>query len=298
MKVLVTGASGLVGTALCGRLAAEGHAVFTLVRRAPGSPREIRWDPDAGTIDASGLEGLDAVVHLAGESVAGGRWTPARKKRIRDSRWVGTKVLCDALAGCAAPPKVIVSSSAIGYYGDRGAAVTDEAAPAGAGFLADVCVGWEAATAPAAAAGIRVVLLRTGIVLSTEGGALAKLLPPFKLGLGGVAGNPETYMSWITLEDLVGAIDHALHTPSLSGPVNGVAPNPVTNRAFTKALAAAVHRPAFFNVPAFVLKAGLGEMAEGLLLQSLRGTPARLLDSGYRFEHPTLEAALAAVLAR
>lgn len=295
MKVLVSGASGLVGTALCKRLKAEGHDVFTLVRRAPKTVHEVRWDPDARSIEDVGLEGLDAVVHLAGENVSGGRWTPERKRRIRDSRWVGTKVLCEALAECAAPPKVLVSASAIGYYGDRGDAVTDESAPAGSGFLADVCVGWEAATAPAAAAGVRVVLLRTGIVLSPDGGVLAKMLPPFKLGLGGVAGDPNVYMSWIALDDLVGAIVHAVNTPTLEGPVNGVAPNPVTNREFTNALAQALHRPAFLNVPPAVLRLALGEMADGLL-QSMRGEPAQLLESGYTFQHPTLAGALSAIL--
>lgn len=298
MKVLVTGASGLVGTALCTRLTREGDATYTLVRHAPRSAQEVQWDPDAGSIDAAGLEGLDAVVHLAGENVAGGRWTAERKRRIRESRWVGTKVLCEALAACAAPPKVLVSASAIGYYGSRAGTVTDESSPAGTGFLAEVCVGWEAATLPAERAGIRVVHLRTGIVLSPEGGALAKMLTPFRLGLGGVMGDPKAYMSWITLDDLVRAIVHCAQTPALAGAVNGVAPNPVTNRAFAHSLAQAVHRPAVFNVPSFVLRTALGEMADNLLLQDLRAVPRRLLDAGFDFQDPELDAALASLLTR
>jgi uncharacterized protein (TIGR01777 family) len=297
MKVLVTGSSGLIGSAVVENLIAGGHSVIRLVRRAPGQ-NEIHWDPAAGTIDAAGLEGLDAVVHLAGENVAQGRWTQEKKKRIRDSRVEGTRILCNALSGLVQPPRVLVAASAIGYYGARGDEVLTEESPPGSGFLSDVCRQWEAATAPAAQRGIRVVNLRIGIVLSSKGGALAKMLLPFKLGVGGRVGSGKQYMSWIALDDVVGAIDHAIANDSLSGPVNAVAPNPVTNYEFTKALGKVLEKPTLFPMPAFAAHLALGEIADELLLASTRVEPRRLLATGYKFLFPELEGALRHLLGK
>jgi uncharacterized protein (TIGR01777 family) len=244
-------------------------------------------------IDAGGLEGCDAVVHLAGENVGTGRWTAARKAAIRDSRVNGTRFLCDALAGLARPPKTLVCASAIGYYGDRGADVLTEESPPGAGFLPEVCREWEAASAPAAQKGIGVVALRIGMVLSPKGGALARMLPLFRAGLGGVIGGGRQYVSWVALDDLVGIVLHALQSGELRGPVNAVAPRPVTNREFTKALGDALSRPTPLPVPAFALRLAVGrEMADALLLASARAVPRRLEETGYRFRFPELPAAL------
>jgi uncharacterized protein (TIGR01777 family) len=291
MKVLVSGSSGLIGSAVLENLIAGGHSVIRLVRRAPGQ-NEVHWDPDAGTIATALLEGLDAVVHLAGENIAQGRWTQQKKERIRDSRVKGTQILCQALARLAQPPKVLVAASAIGYYGERGDEVLTEESPPGSGFLADVCRQWEAASSPAAQSGIRVVNLRIGIVLSEKGGALAKMLLPFRLGVGGRVGSGKQYMSWIALDDVVGAINHAIANDSLSGPVNAVAPNPVTNYEFTKALGKVLERPTPFPMPAFAARLALGEMADELLLASTRVAPRRLLATGYKFLFPELEGAL------
>jgi uncharacterized protein (TIGR01777 family) len=269
------------------------------VRTAPRPGHaEVHWQPETGSIATPGLEGLDAVVHLAGENIAAGRWTAEKKASIRDSRVQGTHLLCDALAQLVNPPKVLVSASAIGYYGDRGAEVLREDSRPGRDFLADVCRAWEAATAPAAQRGIRVVNLRFGIVLSAAGGALAKMLLPFKLGAGGIIGSGQQYMSWIALDDVVGAIHHTLITDTLHGPVNAVAPNPVTNAVFTKTLGRVLWRPTLFPLPAFVARAAFGEMADALLLASTRVEPARLKDTHYAFRYPELEGALRHVLGK
>ena len=293
MKVLISGASGLVGRALSQRLEHDGHSVSALVRNESSLPEgAVYWDPSRDILAGEHLEGFDAIVHLAGEPIASGRWTPERKARIRDSRVEGTRLLASRLAGCAAPPKVLVSASAIGYYGDRGdEALAEDSAP-GEGFLADVCRAWEAATEPAVSAGIRVVNLRVGLVLAATGGALAKMLPPFKLGLGGTLGGGKPWMSWIHLDDLVGAILHAVETESLAGPVNGVAPAAVTNRTFTKTLGSVLGRPTILPAPTPVLRIALGEMADELLLSSTRVTPQQLVDSGYAFTHAELGDAL------
>jgi hypothetical protein len=295
--IAISGASGLVGTAVARALQSGGQRVVRLVRRPPGAG-EVRWDPAGGTIDAAGLEGVDGVVHLAGESIADGRWTSARKRRIRDSRVEGTRLLAGALGRLTRKPAVLVSASAIGIYGDRGDEELDEASATGQGFLADVGRAWEAATADAAAAGIRVVLPRLGIVLAPDGGALAKMLPPFRLGLGGPLGPGTQWMSWITLEDTVRVLLAALEQPALSGPVNAVAPAPVTNAEFTRLLAAAVHRPAIFPVPALALEVLFGEMAREALLASQRVLPRKLTAAGFGFEDPVLGPALRRVVSR
>ena len=294
MRVAVSGSTGLVGSEVVASLSAAGHEVVRLVRRAPApGERAVRWDPEKGEVDAAGLEGLDAVVHLAGENIASGRWNAARKAAIRDSRVNGTRLLCEALAGLVRPPKTLVCASAIGIYGDRGEdAITEESPPA-AGFLPEVCREWEAAAAPAAEKGIRVVHLRIGMVLSPNGGALSRMLPLFRAGFGGVIGSGRQYVSWIALDDLPLVILHALQRGDLSGPVNAVAPRPVTNREFTEALGKALSRPTPLPVPAFALRFAVGgEMADALLLASARVIPGRLEETGYRFRFPELPAAL------
>jgi uncharacterized protein (TIGR01777 family) len=293
MHVLVSGASGLIGSALVPTLIAGGHTVTRLVRSTPRPGQaDIPWNPAARSIGTPALEGLDAVVHLAGDNIASGRWTAAKKTSIRNSRVQGTTVLCEALAQLVTPPTVLLSASAIGYYGVRGETILREESPPGTGFLAEVCQVWEAATAPAAQRGIRVVHLRFGMVLSPAGGALAKMLTPFRLGLGGVIGTGKQYMSWIALDDVLGAIHHALHTEALQGPVNVVAPSAVTNREFTMTLGKVLRRPTWLPLPAFAARLMFGEMADALLLASTRVTPARLVASGYTFQYPELEKAL------
>ena len=298
MKVAITGASGLIGGALVPFLTAGGHEVLRLVRRAPRAKDEARWDPEAGEVDAAALDGVDAVVHLAGVNIAGRRWTEARKALLRSSRVGPTRLLAGALAGLKKKPRVLVSASAIGYYGNRGDAwVTESDAPAD-DFLGRLSAEWEAAAEPARKAGIRVVHPRIGVVLSPAGGALGKMLLPFKAGLGGVVGPGTQYMSWIALDDLLGVIHHLLDRADLEGPVNAAAPEPVTNAVFTKTLGRVLGRPTVAPVPAFALRLALGEMADAALLASTRVRPERLQASGYRFRFPDIEGALRHVLGR
>ncbi len=299
MIVAITGASGLVGTALTDALIVEGHSVRPVVRRhGQNTQHEIRWDPEAGTIDAARFDDVDAVVHLAGEGVASHRWTPAVKERIRDSRARGTTLLCQTLAGLASKPSALVSASAVGYYGDRGDELLDESSPPGQGFLADVCQQWEAATRAARDADIRVVNLRIGVVMSTKGGALTSMLTPFRLGIGGVMGSGRQYLSWITLDDLVRAIVFALHASALSGPVNATAPEPATNREFTKTLGRVLHRPTVATMPAFAARLLFGQMADEMFLSSSRVIPRELQSAGFTFQNPQLEPALRHVLVK
>jgi uncharacterized protein len=292
MNILLTGASGLIGSAVLPALTTEGHRVIPLTRSQPKpGDMAVQWDPAKGSIDASGLEDLDGVVHLAGEPI-GERWTAEKKARIRDSRVRGTRLLSETLAQLSTPPKILVCASAIGYYGDRAEEVLTEASAPGTGFLAEVCRAWEAATEPALLKGIRVVNLRFGVVLSATGGALAKMLPPFRMGLGGVLGSGKQYMSWIILDDAVGAIQHALLTESLNGPANAAAPQPVTNAEFTKTLGKVLGRPTLLPMPAFAARLMFGEMADELLLSSARVQPSKLLATGYAFRYPGLEAGL------
>jgi uncharacterized protein (TIGR01777 family) len=300
MRVLVTGASGLVGRVLTAFLTTGGHAVTCLGRgssRLPGTESRT-WNPDAGVLDPAVVDGFDAVVHLAGENIAGGRWSASRKQRIRDSRVGGTKLLADALAKVPRPPEVFVSASALGYYGDRGETPLPEDAPPGTGFLPEVCVEWERATEPARARGIRTVMPRIGLVLTPAGGALASMLPPFQCGVGGPLGSGRQYMSWITVDDLVGVIHCALITPTLSGPVNAVSPSPVTNLEFTKTLGRVLRRPTLLAVPRLAARVLLGEMSDALLFASTRVVPEKLLASGFEFAHPNLEEGLRHVLGR
>ena len=293
MRVLMSGASGLLGAAIAQALEGKGALVSRLVRGgAPSSAAHIRWQPGQ-PLDLA--PGFDAVIHLAGESVVG-RWTAAKKARIRDSRVLGTRTLAEAAARLERKPRVFLAASAIGYYGDRGDEILREDSIYGTGFLAEICREWEAAADPAVQAGIRVVHLRIGVVLSRQGGALDKMLPPFRLGLGGRLGNGRQWWSWIHVDDLVGAAQHILDHETLRGPVNLVAPNPARNADFTAALGQALSRPAIFPVPKFALRLALGEMADGALLASQRVEPARLLASGYAFRFPELRAALENIL--
>ncbi len=322
MKVLVSGSSGLVGSALCEFLTQSGHDVYHLVRRKPRNELEIQWSPEKNTIDRNALEGFDAVINLAGESVLG-VWTKQKKAAIQESRVDGTKLLAVALASLKNKPKVLINASAIGYYGSRGDEVlTELSLPAssaqlqqrkapvflfdpawGAGFLSEVCRRWEEATSPALESGIRVVQLRTGVVLSEKGGALSKMLPAFKLGIAGPLGNGKQYMSWVTLDDLVGMVNHALVHDEIKGPINAVAPNPVTNGEFTSALKERAFlipglgsMTNFIPAPALAIKLGTGEMGNALLLSSTRVEPSRLKATGYKFLHPEIKGALRHVL--
>ena len=291
MKIAITGASGLIGGALTETLLAGGHHVRRLVRLPAAGVDEASWDPAAGSLDVGVLEGCDAVVHLAGENISRRRWTAAFKRRILDSRIQGTRLIAEAVA-VADPPPVLVSASAIGIYGDRGdRPMTEESAP-GTGFLAEVCRRWEAAAQPAKDGGSRVVYLRIGVVLSSRGGALQRMLTPFRFGLGGVVGDGRQVMSWIHLEDLVGVIEHALARGDLAGPLNAVSPRPATNRDFTRALGRALGRPTVMPMPAVLVRLIFGEMGEQLLLASTRVESTVLLASGFSFRFPDLETAL------
>jgi uncharacterized protein (TIGR01777 family) len=299
MKIAITGADGFIGRPLVARLAAAGHDVRRLVRRAPRGPDEIAWDPVAGTIDRAALAGVDAVVHLAGASIAAGRWTAARRALLRESRTGPTRLLAETLAGLSPRPRVLVSASATGLYGDRGEEWLDEASSPGTGFLAEVARAWEGAAAPAARAGIRVAHPRTGLVLAPHGGALAAMLPLFRLGLGGPLGSGQQWWSWIALEDAVGALVHALGHEDVRGPFNVVAPAPVRCAAFARALGAALRRPALLPAPAFALRLVLGaDQADELLLAGQRLRPAVLERTGFAFAAPDLGPALAAMLPR
>lgn len=299
MDIAITGSSGFIGNAVVNALEARGDRVIRLVRTvAFGRSDAIGWDPNTGDIDSSGLAGVDAVIHLCGEPIANKRWSPAHKVRVRESRTVSTLLLAETLAALDRPPSTLVSSSAIGYYGtDTGDAWMDENDPPGAGFLAELCAAWEAATRPAERAGVRVVHARTGLVLGREGGLLPRVLAVFKGGLGGRIASGEQFWSWITLADEVGAILHLLDSADVSGPVNMCAPAPVTNREFTKTLAAELHRPAFLPVPAAGLKLVFGsEMATEMFTSGIRARPRVLVESGYDFADPELAAALEGLL--
>jgi uncharacterized protein len=300
-KVLVSGVSGPIGRALVPSIESGGAGIARLVRAesrpGPATAEEIiRWDP-AKPISPDAISGFDAVIHLAGESIIG-RWSAEKKKKIRDSRVVGTQYLAEALAQAKDKPRVFVCSSAIGYYGDRRDEVLNEKSAAGTGFLSDVCREWEAATKPAVDAGIRTVQIRTGIVLSLQGGALREMLTPFKLGVGGRIGDGRQWMSWIDEQDMAGAIQHILKTDLIQGPVNMVAPKPVTNAQFTQTLASVLSRPAIFPMPAIAVKLAFGEMGETVLLGSQRVEPGQLLMSGYPFRFPELRASLEGLLKR
>ncbi|HEX8632748.1 MAG TPA: TIGR01777 family oxidoreductase [Pyrinomonadaceae bacterium] len=302
MKIIVTGSSGLIGSALVAALIKRGDEATCLVRgaaharRADGA-REVLWNPARGELDAAELEGHDAAVHLAGDPIAEGRWTAEKKRRIRESRVQGTTLLAARLAQLTTPPRTLLSASAVGYYGDRGGETLTEASASGTDFLSGVCREWEGSTGSAQAVGIRVVLLRFGVVLSGRGGALTKMLTPFKLGAGGRVGSGEQYMSWIALEDVVGAILHALAHEELAGAVNVVAPGAVTNGEFTQTLGRVLNRPTIFAVPAFAARLAFGEMADATLLASQRAEPARLAATNYEFKYPELEGALRHALA-
>jgi uncharacterized protein (TIGR01777 family) len=292
MKIIMTGSSGLIGSALTAALRGAGHPVTPLVRQAAAPPGAISWNPLAERMDAAPLAGTQAVIHLAGESLAEGRWTTAKKERMYCSRVQATDLLARTLTQLRPLPRVLLCASAVGYYGSRGDEVLSEEMPPGTGYAADLCRQWEAASAPAAAAGIRVVHMRLGIVLSAAGGALGKMLTPFRLGLGGKIGNGKQYMSWIALDDVVAAMIHLLAHSQLAGAVNLVAPQAVTNRQFTMALGHALHRPTLFFLPAFAARLAMGEMADELLLASARVAPTRLLADGFAYQYPELRPAL------
>ncbi|MFJ2918699.1 TIGR01777 family oxidoreductase [Streptomyces sp. NPDC094461] len=294
-RIAVSGASGLVGTALVRSLRADGHEVVRLVRRPARSGDEVEWDPRRGYVDVAGLVGCDAVVHLAGAGVGDHRWTEAYKREIRDSRVLGTAAVAEAVASLDVPPKVLLSGSAIGYYGDTGDRAVDEGAPAGEGFLPSVCVEWEAATAAAREAGVRTVHARTGLVVAREGGAWGRLFPLFRAGLGGRLGSGRQYWSFIALHDEVAALRHILDTESLVGPVNLTGPDPVTNSEVTAAMGRVLHRPTLCTAPALALRIALGEFAQDVL-GSQRVLPGRLLDSGFVFAFPGIDAAIRAAL--
>ncbi len=299
LTVAISGSSGLLGSALKAFLTTGGHRVLRLVRRVATSADEVRWSPGSGQVDTEKLEGIDAVVHLAGESIFAPRWTEAKKKRIYDSRVAGTRLLANAIAGLDNPPAVLVSSSAIGIYGDRGSDELIESSDLDhESFLARVCIDWEAAAEPARKAGLRTVFARTGLVLSGAGGALAPMLPLFKAGLGGRLGIPEAYLSWIALDDVIGAIYHAIRTPEISGPMNVTAPGPVTWNDFAPALGDVLNRPTFVTVPEWLTKLTAGEVADNVLLPSTRVLPGVLQDSGYSFLFNDLVEALRHQLGR
>jgi len=292
-RILVSGVSGPIGKALLPELRKRGR-IIRLVRGTVTGNDQISWNP-AQALPAEQVEGFDVVIHLAGETIVG-RWNAAKKARIRDTRVQGTKTLVEALTKTAHRPRAFICASAIGYYGDRGDEILREESAPGNDFLAQVCREWETATQPATSAGIRIVNTRFGVILSRDGGALPKMLPPFRMGVGGRIGNGRQWMSWIHIADVVGAIEHALDNPSVTGPVNVVGPNPAMNAEFTRTLARALHRPAIFPMPAFAARLAFGEMGDALLLASQRVEPAKLVESGYQFRFPRLESALENIL--
>ena len=296
MKVLISGSTGLIGSAFVSSWAKDGNEVVRLVRGAANTPDTIAWAPSKGILDRGAFEGVEGVVHLAGENIGSGRWTPAKKAAIRESRVRSTELLAQTMAELDRPPAVWVCASAIGYYGDRGDELLDEDSGPGEGFLPELCQAWEAACMPAVDRGIRVVNLRFGVVLSPHGGALKQMLPPFRLGLGGRIGSGKQITSWIALEDAVRAIRHSLEHPNTRGPVNATTPNPVTNAEFSKALGKALSRPAVVPVPATAIRLMVGEMADALLLSSANVIPRKLNETGFSFLYPELEAAFAAML--
>jgi uncharacterized protein (TIGR01777 family) len=296
MRILVSGASGPIGAALLRSLKAQGSAVTRLVRNSATDNDQIVWDPSR-PLSPDSVSGFDAVIHLAGESIVG-RWTVAKKRRILDSRSQGTGHLAEAVAKASQPPRVFISASAVGFYGNRGDEILSEESPSGEGFAAEVCQQWEAATQPAAKAGIRTAQMRIGLVLSADGGALPEMLTPFRLGLGGRLGNGRQWWTWVSAWDVVGAIGHVMNHESVSGPVNAVAPNPVTNAEFTRILASVLNRPAIFPMPASGVRLIFGEMGEELFLGSQRVEPTKLAASGYQFQHPDLKNALKEILQR
>lgn len=298
LRVAISGATGLVGAQLAAFLSTGGHDVHRIVRRIGASPNEVLWNPAERSIDAPRLEGMEAVVHLAGEGIASGRWSDESKRRVLASRVEGTRLLCETLATLTNKPKVLICASAVGFYGDRGQRRVDETDEAGTGFLAEVCRRWEAATEPARRAGIRVVNLRLGVVLTPLGGALAQMLMPFRLGLGGKLGSGAQFVSWISLDDVLGAILHSIASPQLEGPVNATAPTPVTNLELTSTLGEILRRPTLASVPTFALRTLLGEMADELLLASTCALPRRLQDSGFVFRDDGLRGAIASMLGR
>ncbi|MEV7585128.1 TIGR01777 family oxidoreductase [Streptomyces erythrochromogenes] len=295
MRIALTGSTGLIGSALVRSLRADGHEVVRFVRREPTGADEARWDPQRGHVDPAGLAGCGAVVHLAGAGIGDHRWTAAYKRKIRDSRVLGTAALATALAGLDEPPAVLVSGSAVGYYGDTGDRPVDEDSPAGQGFLPSVCVEWEAAAAPAQEAGIRTAFARTGLVVAKEGGAWGRMFPLFRAGVGGRLGDGRQYWPYISLHDEVAALRHIIDTPALSGPVNLTAPEPLTNRQVTAAMGRVLHRPAVLPVPAVALRVVLGEFSQDVL-GGQRARPARLLGSGFVFRDPGIEQAIRAAL--
>ncbi|WP_339911670.1 TIGR01777 family oxidoreductase [Symmachiella dynata] len=297
MKVLVSGASGLVGGAVVQAFLDAGHDVSRLVRRRISvSENDHFWDPAAGKLDPVALQGVDVMIHLGGDNIADGRWTPEKKERIRDSRVDSTRLLAETAAKLEHPPKTFLCASAIGFYGDRGNETLDEGSTPGTGYLPEVCQDWEAACQPARDKGIRVVNLRFGMILSPDGGPLAKMLTPFKMGVGGKVGTGEQYYSWVSLHDVVRAMEFIIDVPSLEGPVNIVTPNPVTNLKFTKTLGAVLSRPTVLPMPAFAARLAFGEMADGLLLASARVIPDKLRDAAFTFEHDQLGNCLQALL--
>ncbi len=295
MKVAVTGTSGLIGSGLVSFLSKKGITVSKILRENPEGD-EISWKPEGGDWNSAFTDGIDGIVHLAGENIASGKWTKEKKEKIKQSRIEGTKSLCDHVLKLPAPPSVFVCASAIGFYGDRGMEFLNESSSRGSGFLPDVCIGWEEAAQSVSSVGIRVVNVRFGVVLSKEGGVLAKMLTPFKMGMGGKIGSGKQYMSWVAMDDVTGAIYHALTTDSLKGPVNVTAPNPVTNKEFTKALGRVLKRLTVMPMPAFAAKLAFGKMANDLLLASTRVAPRKLSDSGYVFQYTELESALRHIL--
>lgn len=292
MKILITGATGLIGTALQKSLRAKGHELLLASRRPPKDNSYVQWDVESGFAEPDRLEGIDAVVHLAGENISALRWTDEKKKAIRDSRVLGTRSIVDTISDLKQRPKVLIAASAIGFYGDRGDEELTETSKPGKNFLAEVSREWEAEARRAEDSGVRTVLLRTGIVLSKDGGALATMLTPFKFGLGGVIGDGKQWMSWISLEDHIEAINFALENENIRGAVNSVSPHPVTNQEFTKVMGDVLYRPTFIPVPEFAVHLAFGEMGEALLLDSMKVMPKRLLDAGFKFKFPDLKKAI------